>query len=46
MVLDRALVFQAGELEFGAYQPPRGIPAAPPAVNKSSSPIRRIPLEP
>jgi len=47
MVLDRPLIFQPGELEFGAYQPPRGIPAAPPAANKSSAPLRRpIPLLP
>jgi type IV secretion system protein VirB10 len=46
MVLDRPLVFQAGELDFGNYQPPRGIPAAPPPANKSTSPLRGpIPYE-
>jgi type IV secretion system protein VirB10 len=47
MVLDRPLVFQTGELDFGNYQPPRGIPAAPPPAGKSSTPLRRpIPLQP
>jgi len=47
MVLDRPLVFETGELDFGTYQPPRGIPAAPPAAGRSSTPLRRpIPLVP
>ena len=44
MILDRPLIFRLGELDFGNYQPPRGIPAAAPANGKSPVPLSRHPI--